>query len=305
MNTPQQFPPPFPEPAPPPPPGPVTAGPPPSPFGTTTSIPDWMPSTPPPARKTGRNVVIALVCAAGFAAAAFLFLTRDKGDSNISKPGGAEVVVPTTTATVASEVAPAATLAPELPATAPATVVVETVPVVPPSGAITLPVTIPAATLPPGGAIELPSLFTATEAADVIAEVGLARGANPLRILEATIYPTYAFVQVQDPAIPANVDQYEWRGGVGAPAPVTLVGDGDLEANLFSDNEVNWAAIPALVDAALAGIPIEGAEVTHVAIRRNLPFSDQVQIRVFVNGTRSSGYLDADSQGTVINVSQG
>lgn len=86
---------------------------------------------------------------------------------------------------------------------------------------------------------------------------------------------------------------------------MTLTGDGDLEANLFSDTEVNWAVIPTLVETALAQIPIEGAEVSHISVQRNLPFSDAVQIRVFVNGTRTSGYLDADAQGTVINVSQG
>ncbi|HRE01312.1 MAG TPA: hypothetical protein PLV68_08420, partial [Ilumatobacteraceae bacterium] len=72
--------------------------------------------------------------------------------------------------------------------------------------------------------------------------------------------------------------------------------------NLFSDNEVNWAAIPGLREAALAQIPIEGAEVTHVIVQRNLPFTDQVVIRVYVNGTRSSGYLEADAQGNVTKV---
>ena len=51
--------------------------------------------------------------------------------------------------------------------------------------------------------------------------------------------------------------------------------------------------------------PIEGAEVTHIFIQRNLPFSDVVQIRVFVNGTRGSGYLDADAQGNILAVNQG
>ena len=84
-----------------------------------------------------------------------------------------------------------------------------------------------------------------------------------------------------------------------------LTGDGDLEANLFSDSEVNWNAIPGLVGAALAQIPIEGANVSHVHISRNLPFTADIQIRVFVDGTRTSGYLDADSQGNILTVNQG
>lgn len=47
------------------------------------------------------------------------------------------------------------------------------------------------------------------------------------------------------------------------------------------------------------------AEVTHIIVHRNLPFTDTIQIRVFVNGTRSSGYLDADAQGNVLAVNQG
>ena len=45
--------------------------------------------------------------------------------------------------------------------------------------------------------------------------------------------------------------------------------------------------------------------MTHISIQRNLPFTDTVQIRVFVNGTRGSGYLDADAQGNVIAVNTG
>ncbi|HRE01311.1 MAG TPA: hypothetical protein PLV68_08415, partial [Ilumatobacteraceae bacterium] len=71
-------------------------------------------------------------------------------------------------------------------------------------------------------------LFSGTQAGDVIAQVAAARGASPLRLLQAVIYPTYAFAQVQDPGIPANVDEYSWRdGNLSAPAPVRLTGSGE------------------------------------------------------------------------------
>jgi hypothetical protein len=147
-----------------------------------------------------------------------------------------------------------------------------------------------------------PNLFTGTQAADVVAQFAAARGASPLRILSMGIYPDFAVAEVQDPNIPANVDEYKWRGAVESPTPVRLSGLEDVDTSLFSDTDVNWAVIPGLVEVALAQIPIEGAEVTHIIVTRNIPFSDDVRIRVYVNGTRSSGSVSADVQGNVIEV---
>ena len=266
-------------------------------FGTAAPTPSWMPQDEPtPPSNRGRNValgVMALIALGGAAAVAFL-VTSGGGDEKSVQPG--------TTVNVATIPAVPLDTVPTLPSvtvpviTAPTNT---TSPVEAPPTVATTPA--PATTLP---VVEEINLFTGTQAADVIAEIGVARAAAPLRILEAIIYPGYAFAQVQDPAIPANVDEFQWRGTLSAPAPVRLTGDGELEPNLFSDTEVNWAAIPALVEAALAQIPIEGAEVTHVIVHRNLPFTDTIQMRVFVNGTRGSGYLDADAQGNVLAVSQ-
>jgi len=293
MNTPQDFPnPPFPT-GPPsglPPARPFGApavGPPTSPFGTPSPTPSWMPQDPPtPPGNRGRNAalgVMALVALGGAAAVAFL----------VSSDDDAKSVEPASSVTVAALPITVETVPP------PTLVVITELPTIAP---VTVPVSVaPATTVP----VEATNLFIGSQAADVIAEIGAARGAAPLRILQAIIYPGYAFAQVQDPSIPVNIDEYQWRDTLGSPAPVTLTGDGDLEANLFSDTEVNWAAIPTLVATALAQIPIEGAEVTHIFVQRNLPFTDTIQIRVFVTGTRGSGYLDADAQGNVLAVNQG
>ncbi len=297
MNTPPGFPnPSFP-------PGPPTgqppsgqfgmpaAGPPPGVFGTPSPTPSWMPQDQPSPKNGGRNVALAVmaVIALGGAGVVAYLVTSSNDDARSVAPA-TTFTVPTLPPLDSLPVIPVITLPPtEEPTTVPATVVVVETTAAPET-------TVPVAAT---------NLFTGTQAADVIAQVGVARGAAPLRILQAIIYPGYAFAQVQDPSIPVNVDEYQWRDTLSSPAPVTLTGDGDLEANLFSDTDVNWAAIPALVDAALAQIPIEGAEVTHVIVQRNLPFTDTVQIRVFVNGTRSSGYLDADAQGNILAVNQG
>ena len=77
--------------------------------------------------------------------------------------------------------------------------------------------------------------------------------ASGVRALEFTFwFPTdsgpYAALQSQDPAVPANVDERDWRNGkVADPAPVKLTGEGDLEANLFTISEINWDAIHTIL----------------------------------------------------------
>lgn len=259
-------------------------------FGQTT----WMPQTPgpSPAPESGGSKTayillgVAVVIILGLVA---FFVTQlgDDEDKVVDGQAAPSVTIPDITV-------PDITI-PEI-----------TIPQVTVPGATAAPtVVVPTQPAAPTTAVPL-DLLTSDQLPAVIAQIATARGAAPLRILSANLYGEYVIVQVQDPNIPANVDQYMWRNGtVGAPEPVTLMGDGDLEANLFSDSEVNWAAIPGLVATALAQIPIEGATVTHINVERNLPFSADVQIRVFVDGTRGSGFLDADAQGNVLEVNQG
>jgi hypothetical protein len=59
-----------------------------------------------------------------------------------------------------------------------------------------------------------------------------------IRALEFIIYSNRAQMQVQDPAKPENVDQYDYSGTISAPIPVRLHGSKNLEANLFGLDEV-------------------------------------------------------------------
>lgn len=282
-----------------------------SPFGANNS---WMPSSPPPSGggNGGRTalVIITLIVVVGLSVAGWL-ITRDAENKaldtlntlnipDISIPPITIADLSVTTLPAVLTTIPDITLPPGV--TLPAGV---TVPGIGEPSATTVPAnTAPATTLPqPPAAV---NLFEGTQTNDVIAAIAAARAASPLRILDVNLYTDYAFADVQDPNTPANVDEFGWRNGtVGPSSPVQLTGGGDLEANLFSDTDVNWNAIPGLVGAALAQIPIEGAQVTHVHVYRNLPFSADVQIRVFVDGTRTSGFLDADAQGNIIAVNQG
>ncbi len=113
-----------------------------------------------------------------------------------------------------------------------------------------------------------------------------------------------ATLQVQDPAKPANVDQYEYRGtSVEGPSPVKLTGDGDLESNLFAVGEVAWDQLPAMMDQAVTTIgPLEGSTgVTHLIIQKNLPFDADTVVNIYIDGGDRSdgGYVSFKADGTL------
>lgn len=303
-------------PIPPVPPGPPSGGP--GPFTTggvaqpplgapsqtpSAAAPGWQYTaggTPSPVPSSGGGagvkiaVVVAVLALIGLAAGAVLVLGGGDDDASPSATRPVDdidddPVAPATDAPAPTE-APASSEAPAA-SDAPASVPAVTEPAQPDTTAA--PISVP----------EPVDLFSGNQARNMIAEVAEARGADPLRILRTAIYPTYSFTQVQDPSIPENVDEYGWRDGLlDDPAPVRLVGGGDLEANLFSDDEVRWKVIPDLVAGALDVTEIADGEVTHIIVQRNLPFSDQVVIRVYVNSPRKSGFIEADAQGNVIRV---
>jgi hypothetical protein len=45
---------------------------------------------------------------------------------------------------------------------------------------------------------------------------------------------------------------------------------------------------------------MEGGKVTHILVRRGLPFTKDVRITVYMDGTRKDGMLKADAKGRVL-----
>ena len=123
-----------------------------------------------------------------------------------------------------------------------------------------------------------------------------------VRVLDLSIYESFLKIQVQDPQKKENVDGYDYKNSViSEPVPVRLYGGGNLEQNLFKLKEVNLAKIPELIDEAREkSQDLEGAKVTHVIVKKDLPFSNKVKIRVYLSGTRKSAWLVADADGKVI-----
>jgi hypothetical protein len=148
------------------------------------------------------------------------------------------------------------------------------------------------------------NLYEGTAMQEAAAKFKEKIGGKVMALSLTTYGPSYsggfAVLQAQDPKKPENIDSYEYKGGtVSGPTPVSMMGSGKLEDNLFDLDEVNFAATPALAKEALTRLNIEGGEVHIMVIRRNLPFSKDIRWHVSVEGPRRKGFADADKNGVI------
>jgi hypothetical protein len=134
---------------------------------------------------------------------------------------------------------------------------------------------------------------------DAISKLKAASGPDS-QALRLEIYPARMLLQAQDPKQRGRLLQYEFvHGRLDAPEPAELKGTGDLAANLFPLASVNLEAVPSLCEAAVLHVDREHGKVSQVLIRRNLPVSEDVQFRVYVDSPHKSGYIDADQSGKI------
>lgn len=115
------------------------------------------------------------------------------------------------------------------------------------------------------------------------------------RVLRLEIHPRELVLQVEDSANPGGVVEYHYQSGkVGDAEHATLRGKGQLADNLFDLDEVKLEALSSLTRTAIERVDAENGSVELVLVRRNLPESDDVRVRVYVQSPRKSGYIDAD-----------
>jgi hypothetical protein len=105
-------------------------------------------------------------------------------------------------------------------------------------------------------------------------------------------------LQAEDGSNPGAVLEYHYRDGqLGEPEHAVLRGKGQLSDNLFELTDVKLAAIPTLAREAVRRVDPDSGSVERVLVRRNLPESSEVRLRVYVASPRWSGHLDADHNG--------
>jgi hypothetical protein len=116
--------------------------------------------------------------------------------------------------------------------------------------------------------------------------------------LRVEVRPREIVLQAEDATNPGAVLEFHYRDGkVGEPEHATLRGKGQLSGNVFDPNEVKLEAIPSLSREAVRRVDPEQGEVELVVVRRNLPESSDVRLRVYVSSPRWNGHLEADSSG--------
>jgi hypothetical protein len=130
---------------------------------------------------------------------------------------------------------------------------------------------------------------------------------KPILAKELVIFQYYATLEAQNPKAPDHVDSYKlWANKVERPEPVRLGGDKKALAQiLFSLDSVDFALVPRLIKQAVAELKIEEGKVTHVYLERDASSAKRDPIwRVYVNGSRDSGFVEFSVTGEKLRTAQ-
>jgi len=121
------------------------------------------------------------------------------------------------------------------------------------------------------------------------------------KLLRLEIRAREVTLQAEDTSTPGGVVELHYRDGkVGEPEHATVRGKGQLADNLFDAAELKLDSIAELTREAVRRIDAESGTVDLVLIRRNLPDSEDVRVRVYVTSPRKNGYVDADHTGQLL-----
>ncbi len=122
------------------------------------------------------------------------------------------------------------------------------------------------------------------------------------RLLSLTALHGQVILQLQSPEHPSEVLEYRYRydGKLIGPGPVTLLGTGKLQENLFPRS----AAAPMIAIEVLEHIASDPSTrdlvLKKLVMQRNLPRSRDIQFRLYFKGTKSDLVVAADKRGRVL-----
>jgi succinyl-diaminopimelate desuccinylase len=144
-----------------------------------------------------------------------------------------------------------------------------------------------------------PSFFERSETARWLPTLRSRIGAA--RVLALEIKEHELSVQVEDQGHPGQVLEYRIGGERPAgPERAELRGRGELATNLFSLRDVALDKLPELVALARTQVDPQDGKATRVVVRRQLPQTDAVRIRVYVESPRLGGHADFDASGNPV-----
>ena len=167
-------------------------------------------------------------------------------------------------------------------------------------------VAVAAVTLTGGDALtdEAATTESLLEAPEPFAAALRSRFGQALRIRSLSVRAENADVEVQDPAVPENLDLYPFEDGtLGTPEPVQAGrNQRQLKASLFPLAEVDLSVLPRLVPDALRRAETTGARVVQVRIERSTSYEyteswGWPRIHVTVDGPRGGAVVEYDLKG--------
>jgi hypothetical protein len=130
-----------------------------------------------------------------------------------------------------------------------------------------------------------------------VVATALARLGGERALVGVTLYDGYASVTGRQTSS-GDVHRVTVRGG-RAEAPVAVGGTpvGNPQAAGFAPSDLDWGLIPGLVARTPADLGIGDGVVSHVTVERNLPFTPELVIRVYVTHPRRGGRIDYFADG--------
>jgi hypothetical protein len=142
------------------------------------------------------------------------------------------------------------------------------------------------------------------EAPEPIAAALRSRFGKNLQIRSLSVRADSADVEIQDAAMPENLDRYSFEdGALGTPEPVQAGRNlRKLKASLFPFAEVDLSILPRLVADALLRAKTTDARVAQVRIERSTGYGSSdtwgwPRIGVIVDGPRGGAVVEYDLEG--------
>lgn len=154
------------------------------------------------------------------------------------------------------------------------------------------------------------SLYADGAARAVADQLELAISGDPTELTVVYLFPDYAIATAEDPQNPGRLIGASWRDGAVGDVDITSTGSdgggGDLSAQRFTEGDVDWEAIAALVPQATGLLHIPDGQVSYVAVQRiGVGNPPPIVIDVFVEGPSGRGYVEASAAGDIQSVNNG
>jgi hypothetical protein len=163
-----------------------------------------------------------------------------------------------------------------------------------------------------GGLSSKGNLFEGNAVPEVVDQLKKKVG-GPVKAISLHIEEDEMTLEAQDPKNPQHVDAYKYeKGTITGPTPVNLTKliDSKIDNNVFNLDEVNIAAVPALVSAAISQTGLEGGKVTSMHLGRGFVVGKSdigmgaPQWNIHVGGPRGDATVYANIKGEIIKINK-